>query len=1305
MTRKRSSPRLSAATSRPPSSAPARHSAKAGKPIPARKEESGPQRKKRVFFTIASANYAAHAASLMQSLARHHPEAERLFVLADEVRDFSGIDLAARLLPVAELGIPGFHNMKLWYDLLEFNTAIKPFVFEALIAQGYEEVCYLDPDILVFAPLREVFDAFAQGAELVLTPHLLAPLDDGKDPSDHTILKSGVYNLGFLALRPSADVAALLAWWGKRCLTECRVDIAGNLFTDQRWMDLAPSFVARHHILRHPGYNVAYWNLAQRPLSEGKSGFRAAGEPLVFFHFSGYSPDRPDHLSRHESRFGTRLSPALRSLLDHYRSVLLANGYSRVKRYRYAYATFPDGRPIERAQRRWLLRALDEGRLDPARALPERASFFDEPDETAAAQGIALSRTAYQFWLDRPDLRAAFDLYTQRGYEAYLDWLEERAAQDGELDGRSVAAALRVAGRTPARKRLAAANAARPRTLWTSLAASAWTGPAGEARERWRGDVLLHYGRQTLRLPVQAALAWEIRSDLREIFPLTTLHSARHYLAWALTEGVVQNLVEPELFTPDFIADMARLSEAGRVWGDVPITQGLLLLLPNAAGGQQAPSTLASRQARLEAAVWYAYVAASRYRWPEAMVRPIRDWFAETVDVGCPGLPFTRLEFALWELRSDLQATFPLIEAKDFWGFLDWFILRAEIDLLHPVEALDGRLARYLLSPSPAYPRLPALYEHLAHVQHLLAAGSDPGSEAGFAIIDQWFGHFFAETYGANPFYARFVGLDFGGGFAGETQRWPVPLTAAELRPWREADTLRERFAWGDEEALWAYLEWLLTTAPALHGAPLGRLIRLMAEPSPRRPEIPLAVELLAHTRPGLRPDAPASRLLAWAREEGLLRYRGTALGEALAAASLAAPDEAERWVRPPARRVSVLLSGLWYEPTGRGEDLRGSAAALRAVGFEDFAVLDRRSGALIGPDGEEIGRSGAIAARHHVVHLNADTALEDAQFFARRGVSAGRTIGFWAWELARLPPRFRHAFSFYDEIWASTDFAAQAFLQEKLRPVRKVPLTLVLPETVPPALPPDLVLPPHAFLFLFTFDLRSYVRRKNPHAVIEAFIAAFPRGDEPVALLLKTQGGSEKPEDWQDLVDLAADPRIVLHDGPLERSAYLGLLARADAFISLHRAEGFGRGPAEAMWLEKPVILTAYSGSEDYATDETAFRIPFRLVPVEPGAYPGVEEGEGAYYWAEPYVLEAAARLRLLLARPDLARSLGQRAAMRVRTLYHPLRVGELMLRTLGLIEERSSAPARSGANRSAATRPTAAPRRRRAKAISDAT
>jgi glycosyltransferase involved in cell wall biosynthesis len=129
-------------------------------------------------------------------------------------------------------------------------------------------------------------------------------------------------------------------------------------------------------------------------------------------------------------------------------------------------------------------------------------------------------------------------------------------------------------------------------------------------------------------------------------------------------------------------------------------------------------------------------------------------------------------------------------------------------------------------------------------------------------------------------------------------------------------------------------------------------------------------------------------------------------------------------------------------------------------------------------------------------------------------------------------------------------------------------------------------------------------------------------------------------------------------------------------------------------MWLGKPVILTAYSGTEDYATDETAFRIPFHLVPVEAGAYPGVEEGEaGGYYWAEPYVLEAAARLRLLLARPDFAAALGERGAMRVRTLYHPLRVGRAILEALGL-GEASGRPAEV----------SAPPRRRRIKLASGA-
>ena len=220
-------------------------------------------------FTIVSANYIALAATLMQSVRDHNPGAARFIVLVDAMQDFPGLDLAAELLPVNACGIAGFGNMALWYDVMELNTAVKPSVFLHLFGRGFGQVAYLDPDILVTAPLQPVWDGL-EGHSCVLTPHHLHPLQDGRHPNDLAIMKSGVYNLGFLGLRNDEDAARLARWWADRLLTGCRVDLPGHMFTDQRWMDLAPAFVPRTLILRHPGCNLAYWNLPHRGRCAGR---------------------------------------------------------------------------------------------------------------------------------------------------------------------------------------------------------------------------------------------------------------------------------------------------------------------------------------------------------------------------------------------------------------------------------------------------------------------------------------------------------------------------------------------------------------------------------------------------------------------------------------------------------------------------------------------------------------------------------------------------------------------------------------------------------------------------------------------------------------------------------------------------------------------------------------------------------------------------------------------------------------------------------------------------------------------------
>ena len=79
-----------------------------------------------------------------------------------------------------------------------------------------------------------------------------------------------------------------------------------------------------------------------------------AGSALSFFHFSGYDPEQPDKLSRHQNRFQVDQLPAgTQHLLFSYREELLAAGYLACKAWPYAFDTFrngvriPDlGRPI-----------------------------------------------------------------------------------------------------------------------------------------------------------------------------------------------------------------------------------------------------------------------------------------------------------------------------------------------------------------------------------------------------------------------------------------------------------------------------------------------------------------------------------------------------------------------------------------------------------------------------------------------------------------------------------------------------------------------------------------------------------------------------------------------------------------------------------------------------------------------------------------------------------------------------------------------------------------------------------------------
>ncbi len=107
---------------------------------------------------------------------------------------------------------------------------------------------------------------------------------------------------------------------------------------------------------------------------------------------------------------------------------------------------------------------------------------------------------------------------------------------------------------------------------------------------------------------------------------------------------------------------------------------------------------------------------------------------------------------------------------------------------------------------------------------------------------------------------------------------------------------------------------------------------------------------------------------------------------------------------------------------------------------------------------------------------------------------------------------------------------------------------------------------------------------------------------------------------------------------------------------LSLHRAEGFGLVPAEAMLLGVPVVATGWSGNMDFMDADSAALVPYTLVPARDPR--GVFEAEGAE-WAEPDIAAAAARLARLADDPAERAALGARgrATARARLGLAPVR------------------------------------------------
>jgi glycosyltransferase involved in cell wall biosynthesis len=347
----------------------------------------------------------------------------------------------------------------------------------------------------------------------------------------------------------------------------------------------------------------------------------------------------------------------------------------------------------------------------------------------------------------------------------------------------------------------------------------------------------------------------------------------------------------------------------------------------------------------------------------------------------------------------------------------------------------------------------------------------------------------------------------------------------------------------------------------------------------------------------------------------------------------------------PPAAGGMVVAGDL-FGTTGLGEAARLIHQGLTHVGVPTWeldlkAVRSSVAGSSARRGAAAMGSAGLPVAAPLLMHVNAPLLPLALLRLPRATVRGRRVIGYWLWELPTLPAEWALGARFVHEAWVASRFTAEAVASLLPGRVRVVPLPLAITPPTPSALDRGAFgLPDKAVVVLVSFNLASSLERKNPHAAIAAFRAAF--GDRPDRLLvLKVGNPGHFPSEFAQLAQAAAAPNIRLETRSLPRADNDALTASADIVLSLHRSEGFGLVPAEAMLLGKPVIATGWSGNMDFMDAESAALVGYRLVPARDPR--GVYEVAGAV-WAEPDQADAVAHLRRLADDAVARRALGAR-------------------------------------------------------------
>lgn len=296
----------------------------------------------KIAFTICTNSFLSLARVVGQSLKAHNPDYDFFIGLCDKKEpDLVPWYEGFVVIPCDEAGIEDLEGMSIHYGVSDLKNALKPFYLE-YFARKYpqaEHILFIDPDMVIYEKLEEIASLHRQG-DILLFPHLLQPQPfDGKMPNEISYLATGTYNLGLISVTVNENTLRFITWWRDRLRHYSYVDWKAGLFYDQKWIILAPVFFDKVVVVKHPGYNVGYWNLMERTITRVNNKVMVNQQyGLAIYHYSNVNIPGNKLFTDQQDRYTDADFPLLVELFQQYRRDLVAEGYETTKKKVCYYA-------------------------------------------------------------------------------------------------------------------------------------------------------------------------------------------------------------------------------------------------------------------------------------------------------------------------------------------------------------------------------------------------------------------------------------------------------------------------------------------------------------------------------------------------------------------------------------------------------------------------------------------------------------------------------------------------------------------------------------------------------------------------------------------------------------------------------------------------------------------------------------------------------------------------------------------------------------------------------------------------------